>query len=401
MVKIALTSLATALVVQSAKYHDQNRSRFPRWILDSLTSTNCENPKNVAGNYFCQPNRNSWEYQFPINIGSDTELVDLRRTMKELYGNPSGRQPALTNPNDDRSSSDKVWDFVENAFYRDGDLFVIPNKVQYQKLMKFRNTNNTFHTEFVQQNGDGSNEYADKWQQEVVLNTDEHFKYAKDFCQFLTGSEFNSATQEYESKPPANGLAEGVMYTPHSQAEFKTLFADSDYTTFSGAGGELKRGQFRGNSLCNLQNPDGTSNSKFWTGLYRKGANSKNRMNDDTLQYEIRTDDPWFGDDYRSASSNTCARRQSTDFFYANFIAKTGGCPASIDGFNNDRYDSKGEDCWINDTHPSRYQNLKNDKIESVNELVGGSNARQSDCLVVQCEEENNEAYFELVQQSF
>ena len=92
MVKIAITSLATALVVQSAKYHDQNRSRFPRWILDSLTSTNCENPKNVRGNYFCQPNRNSWEYQFPINIGSDTELVDLRRTMKELYGNPSGRQ---------------------------------------------------------------------------------------------------------------------------------------------------------------------------------------------------------------------------------------------------------------------------------------------------------------------
>ena len=386
------------------KYSDYNKSRFPTWVTASVTEdANCD-PKHLsAADKFCMPNKNSWEHQYPI-VFSEIEKDNIKNAMKSLYGNPQGRQRVETVLNGQTTLSQDVWDFAQNIFYRDGDLFVVPNAGQYQRLMKFNSDGNA-HTEFVQQQQ--SNEFNDNFQQEQV-QTDEHMDYAKDFCHFLTGSESipgkkDQTVNEHYAKAPSNGLAESVMYTPHSQAEFKMLFENEDYKTFNDQ--TIPRGnEFQGKSLCELQNPDGSSNSKFWTGLYREGKNFRVRSNANNplFQINLKTDDPWFSTDFRDPAKNVCSKRVDGDFMYGQMETRKDvnniavGCPDGIsnDDSNNDDPSREGEKCWQNERHPLKYQNFKNQHIKSLNNLDSGTNTRQRDCIIVQCERNNKEAFF-------
>lgn len=211
------------------KYYDDRSSRIPDWVkernaanaivtseacnadyTDAVTNTKIQ-PAPTDPTLHCQKNRESWENSFPIEFtGSDPNrgiTNDDRKTvidtMKALYGNPEGRQTVQI-PNK-QGQSKHVWDFVEKVFYRDGDLFVIPAKEGYQQLMRFNNDVNK-HTLFMHT---GSNDYNDANNQklegaDIDQKIPEHMRYGQDFCNFLSGSKFDSAIGEMTASPPTD-----------------------------------------------------------------------------------------------------------------------------------------------------------------------------------------------------
>jgi hypothetical protein len=411
------------------KYYDDRGSRVPDWVLENDNQGNpnpnraeCNgiynnNGRNNDDDYECQRNRESWEDSFPIEFtGADAnvensvdDLKTVINTMRTLYGDPRGRQTVEVPSKN--FESNKVWDFVEKVFYRDGDLFVIPAKNGYQKLMKFNNNDNKHnlyrHT--------GSNEFNDAQNNllpvdEIDQTIEEDMRYGQDFCNFLSGSTIDQTTGEWIASAPADSsLGQSVMFVPHSQAEFKRLFLQSAYTTHSGFGAPGQQYPDELESVCSSFDPTGSEGkvaaSKFWLGLWRRGltSNDTSRSQNIDNQVEFMTDDPWFLNDYRTNTG--CNRRSRVENRYSIFHSNQEdyqhqNCIQSVDGESimNDDFARTGESCWRDQRHPDRYQNFVNSEIQNVNALKGGQDVIQDDCVVAICSDRDRRVNFEMQQ---
>ena len=325
-------------------YTDNDQSRIPTWL-------QTERQPPVAG------------VQQPlIFVDETTSAGTTRRTEKistwrtsdpiKLTSIPGANlttHPLLQMLKTQNNIADRDFNHIEHAWYRDGDLFLIPDT---DKVMRsdYHFTDKNNYPILYEYNGDPSLDFDNS--KNTLKRPDFHIDNADNYCKKL-GGEF---------------------FIPHSQAEMDSLF---DSVTG------------RNDKVCNIRSQGNAI--QLFINLKRFRYKMQNRMHLPNTgiatlteeQNEWRTSERWWSNqrsDFCISDSNL-----STDYghTYDSYIPSTTQC-------NNEVWPPR-INCWSQ--QPSRFQKFKESSMNEINKLRKGTNAKQYDCVQVQCD--NGKAFWQ------